>query len=94
MRFRIARIAIGVVAFVLWVATADSTWGHLDGGRGLTIEGCGALFLSLLDWDLWRERRAEKTVRDRVVRRLADALVDSASRRAAVSRTLPLRAVR
>ena len=89
MRFRIAAKIIGLAAGGMWMMAAAGIWLPLSvaGLEALALDRALAVTLSLAALGSW----AMGGIRDRVVERLADAVI--ASRRASLKTTRPLKAV-
>lgn len=84
---RAAALALSVLAAALWSLAGAATWAAF-GPRAMPIESNAACAATVLAGVCWVARK----MRDRDMVYLIDATV--ASRRAALDRTVPLRAVR
>lgn len=87
-RLLLSTAFFGTVAAALWALAWATTFRNFDSGHGLTLEACGAGVATLLAWHSWREMAN----RDRAMLYLIDRAC--ASRRAAQTEEVPLRAAR
>jgi type VI protein secretion system component VasK len=79
-------VAFVALAVALWALAWATTFENFDGGRGLTIEACGAGTATLLAWYSWQDRR--QTRRDDERKRADDERKRADEDRAILIKTL------